>query len=86
MCLWRISALVSFIALNFIVKSKDSGELQVFPLKWAYNSVPSEEEWNRLLPQSRFLVDARISGLIPTEGRSAVLVPIFRIYAQSSQK
>lgn len=60
--------------------------LQVFPIKWAYNSVPSEEEWNRLLPSSRFLVDARISGLIPTEGRSAVLVPVFRIYAHSSQK
>ncbi len=59
--------------------------LQVFPIKWAYNSIPSEEEWNRLLPQSRFLIDARISGLIPTEGRSAVLVPIFRIYAQAQK-
>lgn len=45
-----------------------------FVIHWEYNNIPTEQEWNRILPKFTFLAHLRISPLIKAnQGRVIVL-------------
>lgn len=49
---------------------------ETFRIHWRYNNIPTEEEWNRMLPYHHILVDFRISPVIAAgDGRIALLCP-----------
>ena len=53
-----------------------TGGAKEWPLCWAFNCQPTETEWNRITPESTFLLELRVSGLIPDGGTRAVIVPL----------
>ena len=48
-----------------------------FPISWQFNCVPTELEWNKITPDSVFIVECKISPLIQG-GRTANLIPLHR--------
>lgn len=52
-----------------------------FPIFWLYNAIPTEIEFQKMGCESQFLVEARISPLIPDGGRSALLSIIHASYS-----
>lgn len=65
----------------FLVAPKSDS---LYKIHWAFNNIPTEEEWNKLTDCSTFCIEFRVSPACEGEGRVAIITPEILLYDKRS--